>query len=274
MKVFSLFTETETDDEVPKGASREYPEREQVISGKEQDWWWKPFWTLSSLLMFFGVVWGVSAQFVQWMDRPVEKIVIAGVTQHLDRKALGGEIAQELSKPLLQLDIEQLQDKIKEQAWVRSVAVGRDWPSTLRIEVEEEVPVARWGERGLLNHQGDIFWPELKEQYRFLPRLSGPAPDTERVMSQFHDLNQMFRSTGLSVVGLDLEARGAWTLELDNDIKVVVGRENINERLQRFLELYRLRLADKSAEIEQIDIRYTHGVAVKWREKTDEENAG
>jgi cell division protein FtsQ len=75
-------------------------------------------------------------------------------------------------------------------------------------------------------------------------------------------------------VGLDLEARGAWTLELDNDIKVVVGRENINERLQRFLELYRLRLADKSAEIEQIDIRYTHGVAVKWREKTDEENAG
>jgi cell division protein FtsQ len=84
----------------------------------------------------------------------------------------------------------------------------------------------------------------------------------------------MFRSAGLQVVSLDLEARGAWTLELDNRIKVVVGRENINERLQRFLELYQLRLAERSDEIEKVDIRYTHGVAVKWREQTDEENAG
>lgn len=274
MKLFSAHLEAQEVEGAPKGASREYPEQVRESEVSEQEKWWKPFWTLSALLMFVGVTWGLSAQLLQWMDRPVERVVISGSTQHLDRKALGESIAKELKRPLLQVNIAQLQAQVKEQPWVRGASVGRDWPDTLKIDIEEEVPVARWGERGLLNHQGDIFWPELKEQYRSLPRLSGPAPDTERVMSQFHDLNQMFRSAGLNVVGLDLEARGAWTLELNNDIKVVVGRENINERLERFLELYRLRLAEKSAEIEQIDIRYTHGVAVKWRDKTDEENAG
>jgi cell division protein FtsQ len=93
-------------------------------------------------------------------------------------------------------------------------------------------------------------------------------------MAQFHDLSQMLRQVGLNVVSLNLEARGAWTFELDNQIKVTVGREAINERLRRFLDLYQLRLSKQVDEIEAIDIRYTHGVAVKWREKPEDENAG
>jgi len=267
-------TDNESDEKPKAGATRAQVEKNAAQIASHQDGWWKPFWTLSSLLMFIGVVWGLSAQFLEWLDRPVEQVVISGPAQHLDRKALGESLSHGINQTLLQVDIEQLQQQVKEQPWVSSATVVRDWPGTLQVEIEEEVPVARWGERGLLNHQGDIFWPELKEQYRTLPRLSGPAPDTERVMSQFHDLNQMFRSAGLNVVGLDFEARGAWTLELNNDIKVVIGRENINERLQRFLEVYRLKLAEKADEIQQVDVRYTHGVAVKWRDKTDEENAG
>ncbi|MGH1461368.1 MAG: cell division protein FtsQ/DivIB [Neptuniibacter sp.] len=274
MKLFSFQSVTPESDPAPTGASREYTEREVVETTAEQDWWWKPFWTLSALLMFVGIVWSLTSQLIQWMDRPVEIISISGATQHLDRPALGRKIANEFSAPFLQVDINGVQTLVKEQPWVRGAAVTRDWPNNIKVIVEEEVPVARWGERGLLNHQGDIFWPELKEQYRSLPRLSGPAPDTERVMSQFHDLNQMFRSSGLSILSLDLEARGAWSLKLNNQIRVIIGRENINERLERFLEVYQQRLRERSAEIEQIDIRYTHGVAVKWRDKTDEENAG
>lgn len=273
MKLFSFAKDEPVQEEAPKGASLTYPQKEAAAVIEAEDWW-KPFWTLSALLIFIGVIWSVFTQFWSWMDRPVERIEIIGSAQHLDRKQLGERIADELTQSLLQVDLPAVQEMVKQQPWVRVAAIEKDWPHTLRVQVEEEVPVARWGEKGLLNHQGDIFWPELKEQYRGLPRLSGPSPDTNRVMSQFHDLNQMFRSAGLQVVSLDLEARGAWTLELNNQIKVVVGRENINERLQRFLELYRLRLAERSGEIETVDIRYPHGVAVKWREKTDEENAG
>ena len=136
------------------------------------------------------------------------------------------------------------------------------------------MPVARWGDKGLLNHQGDIFWPELKPEYRALPRLSGPAHETVRIMQQFHDLNRMFSSEGLRLTGLTLETRGAWTLELDNGIRVIAGREQLVPRLKRFLSIYRQNLAEKAGQIEQIDIRYTNGVAVSWRAGAGQDNAG
>lgn len=258
-----------------RGASREpifeTPQSKEVSKKGVPDGWWKPFWTFSSLMVFAGILSLGGNSLWQWLDRPVDTVIINGTVQHLDRIALAEDIGVGLSKGILNTDLQTIKDLVSEHPWVRVAAIERDWPATLIVNVEEEVPVARWGERGLLNHEGDIFWPELKEEYRALPRLSGPAPETERVMSQFHDLNQILRSIGLSIVSLNLEARGAWTLELDNQIKVILGREAVNERLKRFLDLYRLRLSEQADEIEEIDIRYTHGVAVKWREKPDDE---
>ena len=265
---------------VPRGASRTYPQQTEAHTEKrreitlDSDAWWKPFWTLSALLIFVGVLWSVSSHVWAWLDKPITEVAITGKVRHLDKVALANTVAENLQGRLLTLNIEEVQSIVSEQPWVRVAGISREWPAALTVDVEEEVPVARWGEKGLLNHQGDIFWPELKSEYKSLPRLSGPAPDTERVMSQFHDLNQMFRAAGLRIVSLNLEARGAWSLELDNNITVVVGREAINERLQRFLELYQHQLAARVDEIEQVDIRYTHGVAVKWREKPNDENAG
>ncbi|WP_067862398.1 cell division protein FtsQ/DivIB [Neptuniibacter marinus] len=283
MKFFDFFKSkksVQSEDEpvlAPRGASREAVSSSVNKDSKidvDLDGWWKPFWTISSLIIFIGVVWGVSHNVWKWLDQPVEQIVVIGNAQHLDRKDLAEDIAARLKQGLLSADIGVIQELVREYPWVRVAAIKRDWPNQLIVEIEEEVPVARWGERGLLNHQGDIFWPELKEEYRSLPRLSGPAPETERVMAQFHDFNQMLRQVGLNVVSLNLEARGAWTFELDNQIKVIVGREAIDERLRRFLDLYQLRLLEQVDEIEAIDIRYTHGVAVKWREKAEDENAG
>ncbi|WP_299178075.1 cell division protein FtsQ/DivIB [uncultured Neptuniibacter sp.] len=282
MKLFSFTQETDLSDEEaavkPRGASRDRrevaSESEERSNALESDRWWQPFWTFSALLIFIGVLWSLGDHLWRWLDRPVSEIEVVGTTQHLDKRALAADIAAGLDDELLDVDIASIQQLVSEHPWVRVSAIKRDWPAKLRVMIEEEVPVARWGERGLLNHQGDIFWPELKDEYRTLPRLSGPSPDTERVMSQFHDLNQMFRPAGLSVVSLDLEPRGAWQIVLDNNIRLIVGRESVNQRLQRFLVLYQSKLSQRADEIEQIDIRYTHGVAVKWREKTDDENAG
>ncbi|MFW1677571.1 cell division protein FtsQ/DivIB [Pontibacter sp. JAM-7] len=238
------------------------------VSGSETESWWYVFSRVSVLLLFVGLLSGLTAKFWHWLDRPVAEVRLYGETRHLNRNELARTIAGGVQQSLLQVDIDVIRQQVKDQPWVHIAAIRRDWPETLAVEVEEEVPVARWSEHGLLNHQGDIFWPQLQQEYLELPRLSGPAPETSRVMAQFHDLNQVFRPLGLQVVGLNLEPRGAWSLELDNNIRVIVGRENIEQRLQRFLRVYELGLSERAAQIEQIDIRYTNGVAVKWRDVT------
>ena len=269
----------EDEDATQRGATRErIPEEAESYAAevieKERDWWLKPLWTLTALMLFIGGLWSLYLPVWEWLDKPVAEVKVTGPVRHLDKPALSDNVASTLEAGLLGIDIATVREQVVSHPWVRNAGVIRDWPQTLEIRVEEEVPVARWGEDGLLNHEGEIFWPELKKEYVQLPRLSGAAEDTEQVMAQFHDLNQMFRRIGLKVVALDLEKRGAWSLVLDNGIRVVVGRSAVNERLERFLDLYTRVLSARAEQIELVDIRYANGVSVKWKPEANDENAG
>ncbi|MCV6588449.1 MAG: cell division protein FtsQ/DivIB [Marinobacterium sp.] len=226
----------------------------------------RSFWVLLSLLLFLAVLVVIWEQVVSALDRPVRKVQIDGQTRHLDRQQLARDLADEIShSTLLSLDVVRLQSLTRENPWVRRADITLRWPDLLSVHVEEEVPVARWGEQGLLNQQGEVFLPPLKPEYQQLPLLDGPARETARVMARYHELNPLFRQIGLNIAALRLEARGAWALTLDNGIKVIVGRQAEEERLARFLSIYPAQLAERAAEIEQVDTRYSNGIAVRWR---------
>lgn len=232
----------------------------------DTDDWFVPGLTIVALGIFGVLLQTVWGRGYEALNQPVTEIQIAGETRHLDRHLFGAELAGELElSRLLTLNVSALQERVEDEPWVRRAAVKLAWPGVVKIDIQEEVPVARWGNKGLLNQQGDIFWPELKEEYRGLPKLSGPARDTAQVMTRFHELNQLLRQAGLTIEALHLEARGAWQLTLDNGIRVVVGRQDAEARLTRFLKVYQAQLADRAADIEQVDIRYSNGIAVRWR---------
>lgn len=236
------------------------------FSSNESDEWVQPAWTVAALCIFVGILLSLWRNGWEALDRPITEVQLLGETRHLDRQELAETLARELrDSSLLSQDVERLRDRIEEEPWVLRAAVALQWPGRVQVTLQEEVPVARWGEKGLLNQQGDIFWPELKEEYRGLPLLRGPARDTARLMAEFHQLNQLMKRAGLNIEALQLEARGAWTLMLDNGIRVIVGRQDEEERLARFLKVYQAQLAEKAADIEQVDIRYSNGIAVRWR---------
>lgn len=234
----------------------------------ETEWIWRPLLILTLTLIFFALFATSLKSYFAWIDRPIEFIQVDGATRHLDKVGIQRELSQRVDSTLLSVDLQALQEVLIEDPWINEASIKRSWPPALEIELVEEVPVARWGDRGLLNHQGDIFWPDLKPEYENLPRLIGPSHETLRVMHQFHDLNSLFSRHGLHLESLELESRGAWNLKLDNGLKVIAGREDIMPRLRRFIQVYKTQLVEKIQQIEEIDIRYTHGIAVRW--KTDE----
>lgn len=248
--------------------------RSEVRSwGVDGDWWLKPATILTALAVFIALSSTLFERVYQWLDQPISEIAVTGETNYLDKRELAQSSITVLSGGLLSTDIGLVKSEMQAHPWVYQIEVKRQWPASLQLNIREEVPVARWGNSGLLNHEGDIFWPEQTEQYQTLPLMQGPSSHTGQMMSQYYDLNQMLRQVGLQVVGLNFEARGAWTLQLDNDIKLVVGREQVIERLERFLTLYQSRLKEdaEAGRIEQIDIRYNNGLAVKWRKEIESE---
>ncbi|MBQ0756489.1 MAG: cell division protein FtsQ/DivIB [Amphritea sp.] len=250
----------------------------QKLKGIDGDWWLKPATILTALAVFVALADYSYGVMYNWLDQPVEQVVFEGQTRHLDRHQLAASSVALMGGGLLSADLEAVKEGIQANPWVYQVGVTRRWPAALYLQVTEEVPVARWGSDGLLNHEGDIFWPEQLSRYSGLPLLTGPSGNTAMMMSEYYDLNQMLRSAGLQLVELKLEARGAWTLILDNDIRIIVGRDQVVARLERFLKIYtqRLQAEAKAGRIEQIDIRYNNGIAVKWRPQvsTEEQQKG
>jgi cell division protein FtsQ len=234
----------------------------------ESDWIWKPVLVLTICGILLSLIFTAVREYTQWLNRPVETVVVDGATRHIDKTVIANQVAAGINGRILELDLGAIQERLVEEPWINEVEVRRAWPPALQVRLIEEVPVARWGNRGLLNHQGDIFWPERVDAYKALPELSGPSHETDRIMQQFRDLNSLFIRSGITLVGLELEPRGAWTLHLNNGIKVVAGRDELMPRLRRFIQVYETQLFKQQESIDEVDIRYTNGVAVKWKKSS------
>lgn len=234
------------------------------------DWYVRPAMILTSFALFCGLMYNAGSQLWSALDQPVQVLRISGSTQFLDKEQFKFRLIAKMRElnsnvSVLSTDMGEIQQLAVEDSWVNNAVIKRQWPPAISIVVEEQVAVAKWGEKGLLNHQGDVFWAEHSAKLDLLPILNGPSTDTARVMDKYHTLSRFFKGTDSFMLGLSLQARGAWTLLLDNNIEVELGREQVLARLRRFLELYKGHLYLRAKDILKVDVRYTNGVAVQWR---------
>jgi cell division protein FtsQ len=100
-----------------------------------------------------------------------------------------------------------------------------------------------------------------------LPLLNGPQGQQRRVMEQYQTFSQMLFSSGLRIRELSLNERGSWSLRLHNDAEVMIGRNEVVERMQRFVSLYDRHLYSQLDQIVAFDLRYHNGISI--RKKAD-----
>jgi cell division protein FtsQ len=153
--------------------------------------------------------------------------------------------------------------------WVRKAAVRREWPNKLIVTVEEHVPLGTWGDDGrLVSVKGDVFTANLAEAEEDgeLPKLAGPIGSEKEVVGRFRELHQWLAPANLAPASLRLSGRYAWTMELNNGVKVELGREQGNEtlkaRVDRLTGIYPQLVARLQDRIESIDMRYPNGLAL------------
>lgn len=148
--------------------------------------------------------------------------------------------------------------------WVRAASVRRIWPDTLQVTLIEEHPVARWGEGGLVNSEGEVFHPPRIEG-EALPLLAGPESSAPQVVAFHRESQRRLDPIGLRITALTMDARRAWEMTLSNGIRLTLGSKDTERQIARFVEFYPRVLAARAAEIERVDLRYGNGFAVRWQ---------
>lgn len=208
------------------------------------------------------------------MQSPLRGFVIEGELRRLEKGLVNEALAPYLGREFATLPLQEVRSVLAAMPWIAGVELKRDWPDTLVLSLEEEEPVARWGGAVLINSAGDLFEPRHRRGLDGLPLLEGPRGTHGEVMARFTQFSGIVERAGLVSHSLRVSERGSWRLGLDNGVELVIGEHRLVERLQRFNALYERLLMRYLPDIERIDLRYQHGVAVQWRSGRGPGSAG
>lgn len=196
----------------------------------------------------------------------IRSVEVVGELEYEDRVVLQRYYDQLLGEGLFDRSMEELREFARQPEWIESAKIRRVWPHTLRIEVKERQPLALWNDGNVITADGVIIEPRVVPSLP-LTQLRGPIDTEDAVLDQFILISQMLSTSSLRVAELVLEDRGAWNITFSNGVSVKLGRDQILDRLQRFVAVYKTDLSGRIDQIASVDARYPHGVAVKWDEK-------
>jgi len=198
------------------------------------------------------------------LDRPIRSIEISGPFQRVTALHIEEAISTDLEDGFVSADLIDIQQQIIELPWIDQATVARRWPSRLRITVTEQVPAAIWGERGLLNVRGELFVTNARHIPAELPRLSGPEDRSADVAQRYLDVRDRLIPVGLDLRRVHLDPRGAWDMTLNNGVEVRLGRRDVDERTDLFLDIVADIITGHAADIDYVDMRYSNGFTIGW----------
>ena len=215
---------------------------------------------------------------VGWVTRlsafDYREVVVTTPVARTSGAHLEAVIRGELRGTFFTLDLDAARASLGRVPWVRTVALRRQWPRRLEIEVDEHAPLARWNDSALVNTHGEVFVANWSGE---LPEFSGPDGQSAVMSERFREWGALLAPLALRLRGLQLSARGGWQLRTVDDggpMTLDVGRDDVPDRLARFIAVYARTvgvLARTGKRVDHVDLRYRNGFAARvpgFREKT------
>ncbi|AKC87291.1 cell division protein FtsQ/DivIB [Pseudoxanthomonas suwonensis] len=195
---------------------------------------------------------------------PLSRLRATGEFERVQAEQLRAAVAPYAARGFFAVDLDAAQQAVEGLPWVEHARVRKQWPDVLEIHVVEHRPFAFWGQDRLLSERGQLFPLPKDLADERLPRLDGPEARTAEVVGLYNEARAMFAPLGYGVAQLGMDARGSWSMTLDNGLEVVVGRDDARARMQRFARVLPQLLVRQARPIARADLRYTNGFTLAW----------
>lgn len=198
---------------------------------------------------------------------PVKNIKISGDLTYVKQSYLQKIILPFIAKGFFRLDSQGLKEQILHVPWIASVSIKRFWPDTLTVHFTTKKPIAFIGKQGLLDEQGNIFIPDGDFGALNLPLFVGPVGQQKYLLQTYATLNPIFKQLNLKIKLLKLVDQQYWSLKLDNGLTVYLSRNQPIMQIERLVDVYSDVIASKVSMVDYVDLRYAHGMAVKFKKR-------
>ncbi|HEY2682315.1 MAG TPA: cell division protein FtsQ/DivIB [Steroidobacteraceae bacterium] len=239
---------------------------------EKREWVWPAFITQWRTYLRRGalilLVCGSVGALAWGLDRPVHVVSIDGSFQRVSPGEVEKAVAPFAREGFMSANLDDIQRAVEALPWVDHARISRRWPNSLHVTVSEQVAAARWGDSGLLNTRGELFVRTATHVPAELPKLSGPEGTELEVAQRYLAAQGRMTEVGMRIAALRLNERGAWEMDLDSGVTVRLGRRDVDERLDRFIRTASQVIAHRMSEITYVDMRYSNGFAIGWRNQS------
>jgi len=227
-------------------------------------------WKMIALTVLLIALVAVVVGTYQWIQDPqnltITSVEVKGDFNILDKQQLQPVIEPFTKTNLYLLDEKALETSIESNPWVHSASMTKIWPDKLIIKIFEQRPVAFWGDKEMLAENGEIIKASLAKEKGNLPLLYSPHDKGRNMATGFLKIRQWMKDFPLKMVEFKEDRRGSWQIKLQNGMTVKIGREHQEKRLRRFMVGYDHSLKNVVNDVKTVDLRYTNGFAVKWKD--------
>ncbi|MDO8702947.1 MAG: cell division protein FtsQ/DivIB [Undibacterium sp.] len=192
------------------------------------------------------------------------------VLRHVNALTIRDSALPKIRGNFFTTNLDAVRSAFESVSWVRKASVQREWPNKLIVTLEEHQVLGTWGEQGrLISIKGDVFTANLAEaeEDADLIELAGPDGSEKEVLARYLDFKAWFSKISLVPELVHYSNRYAWSLKLNNGMKVELGRvqdeSTLQKRVGQLLLVYPQLVASLQDSIESVDMRYPNGLALK-----------
>jgi len=211
----------------------------------------------------------------------LQLITVEGEVSRNNALTLKTNVVPQLNGNFFTLELERARQAFEAVPWVRSAVVHREFPNRLRVRLQEQHPVALWGEEGsstLVNEQGQVFEANLGEvEADALPRLKGPVSQSQQVLAMYQTLRPVLQGADMDMDELELSPRGSWKVVTSQGVTIELGRgqpQALTSLLQDFLRTLpqiTSRYGRTPKSLAAADLRHKDGYALRLQGVTTTE---
>ncbi len=255
----------------------------QSASETPQDVRWMNAGAVALALVLLGMLcWAGLGKLARLPYFNVVKVQLEGDLQRNNVATVRANIVPRMRGGFFTVDLAKSREVFESVPWVRKAVVRRVWPNELRVVLQEHRPAAYWHtddrddrDDQLVNSFGEVFDANIGDvEDDHLPTLYAPAKrgsdDAGAMLNMLQALKPALAPLG-AIDTLRLTERGSWSVELDNDATIELGRgsaDEVRERAERFVRTLPELQRQYPAALMHADLRYPEGYAVKLRGMT------
>lgn len=204
----------------------------------------------------------------------------AGALSYVSSATVQATIAGQLKGNFFTVSLDKTRQLLETVPWVRHVRIRRVWPNILRVQIEEQQPLALWNEDEMINTWGEAFSANQGElpDDAGLPHFYGPDNSERLVVQRYAEVVRWFAPLNLHVSEISLSPRYAWSVELSNGLRLSLGRDPAADvadphgrsgalpfaaRIERFVNAWPMLTKRLNGRVvDSADLRYANGFAI------------